>query len=208
MGNSLSKTGQRMLAEKEAVIENGLAGFLAIGKALRGIRDERLYRENFDNFETYLSGRWGMSRARAYQLMEALDLSTIVDNAGALPLANEGQLRALAPIKNNVTAVRGVIEAAQADGDTSARNLSKYVKDFQNAHTQGATGDEGEVAEGDVGEAEPPAHTADDGAASHDDGRNQPEPVSPPPLVALTPDEVSMPCPHCGGTGVLTARAS
>ncbi len=63
--------------------------------ALLEIRDKRLYRRNYSGFEDYCRGRWGMSRQRAHQLIEAAgiveNLSTTVDT---LP-ASERQLRPL-----------------------------------------------------------------------------------------------------------------
>lgn len=48
-----------------------IAAFVAAGAALSAIRDAKLYRETHATFEGYCQERWGLSRPRAYQLIEA-----------------------------------------------------------------------------------------------------------------------------------------
>lgn len=89
----------RQLADCEARIERGLKTFYEVGEALLRIRDQGLYKEAaFSTFEDYCRERWGMSRPRAYQMIEAAEvaanLSTFVD---VLP-QNEAQTRPLAPL--------------------------------------------------------------------------------------------------------------
>lgn len=86
------------LAEAEEVIERGIQTFTEVGNALLKIRDGRLYRADFGTFEDYCRERWGFSRPRAYQLIEAADVvSTIVDTGLPAP-ANEGQARELSRV--------------------------------------------------------------------------------------------------------------
>jgi hypothetical protein len=80
--SELTAPERQRLAELEAVIERGLDTFAEVGRALLEIRDARLYRETHATFEAYLRERWGMSRQRGYQLMDAARVSTIVDTAG------------------------------------------------------------------------------------------------------------------------------
>ena len=44
--------------------EDGMS-FMNVGRALAEIRDERLYRDDYDTFEDYLAGRWGLDSERA-----------------------------------------------------------------------------------------------------------------------------------------------
>ena len=59
------------LAELEAIVERGQKTFLEVGRALREIRDGRLYKKNYSTFEEYCQRRWGMGRSAAYAYMEA-----------------------------------------------------------------------------------------------------------------------------------------
>lgn len=68
------------------------------GDGLIAIRDERLYRAAYATFGDYCRERWGMSRPRAYQLIEsASTVSTLVDK-GHPPPATESQDRLLAKL--------------------------------------------------------------------------------------------------------------
>jgi hypothetical protein len=100
------------LAELEQVIERGLETFVEVGEALRRIRDERLYRESHKTFEAYCRERWGMSRQRAHQQIEAASiagtLSTIVD------IPNEAVARELAPLKDDEAELVAVCRALRA----------------------------------------------------------------------------------------------
>lgn len=82
----------------ERTIESGLQTFVEVGAALSAIRDSKLYRASYGTFGDYCRERWGMSRPRAYQLIEsASTVSTIVDK-GQPPPATESQARPLAKL--------------------------------------------------------------------------------------------------------------
>lgn len=55
------------LIECEAIIKADLKGFLAVGRALAEIRDNRLYRETHKTFEKYCKDRWDLSKGYATQ---------------------------------------------------------------------------------------------------------------------------------------------
>jgi hypothetical protein len=84
------------LVHLETIIETERRCFYKIGKALKEVRDDRLYRQLlFDSFDSYLKQRWDMSRSHGYRLIEA---ARIIDNlspiGNKLP-ENEAQLRPL-----------------------------------------------------------------------------------------------------------------
>jgi DNA repair exonuclease SbcCD ATPase subunit len=95
----LSPDEQIELEECEAIIERGLQTFYEVGAALLRVRELRLYRIGHSSFEAYCAERWGISRPRAYQFIEAAEvrsnLSTIVDT---LPMT-ESQARPLARLE-------------------------------------------------------------------------------------------------------------
>lgn len=93
----------------ESVIERGKQTFIEVGKALLEIRDSRLYLENHTTFEDYCRARWGWSRPRAYQLIEAAAMSTVVD------IQNERQARELAPLRDEPEKAKQVWEQAKTD---------------------------------------------------------------------------------------------
>jgi hypothetical protein len=69
----------------EARIKRGLSIFYEIGAALLTIRDKRLYRADYSNFEAYCVERWEMGRRYANMLIAASD---VVENlkGTAVPL--------------------------------------------------------------------------------------------------------------------------
>ena len=99
---ALTARERRDLEKAERKIAIGLKSFLEVGLALKEIRDNRLYRQNYRTFEEYVVARWEFSRPRAYELCAAsevmADLSAIAD-IRLLP-ENEAQTRPLTRLKD------------------------------------------------------------------------------------------------------------
>jgi len=114
------------LAQHEGVIERGLQSFVEVGDALATIRDSRLYRAEHATFEDYCQQRWGLHWRRAYQLIDASATIAAVENLNncsesPAPLpANEGQARALAPLRDKPEQMAEAMHAAAAEA--AARN--------------------------------------------------------------------------------------
>jgi hypothetical protein len=91
----LTPIEREQLVDYEATIKRGLNTFYEVGNAFVAINQRKLYRVESRTFEEYCREKWGISRPRAYQLMEAAEtrenLSTVVD---ILP-ENERQIREL-----------------------------------------------------------------------------------------------------------------
>lgn len=85
------------LAECEEVIERGLHSFVEVGQALMTIRDAGLYSRDFDTFEDYCKERWGFVRTRAYQFIDAAEVSKNLDTH-AIPPRVESHAAALVPL--------------------------------------------------------------------------------------------------------------
>lgn len=58
----------------ETGLETDIGPLLKVGRALRSIRDQQLYKKNHRSFEKYVSERWKMKRVRAYQYIAAADI--------------------------------------------------------------------------------------------------------------------------------------
>jgi hypothetical protein len=120
--------GERLdLAALEIVVREGLATFIEVGQALAEIRDRRLYRQTHGTFEEYCHEKWLLSRTRAYQLMDAAVVSTVVDNAGLPSPANEAQSRELAPLKDDEAEVVAVWREATAEAEELGTSLTAKV---------------------------------------------------------------------------------
>lgn len=108
--NGMTLGEKRHLGALEKRIAAGLQTFREVGAALIEIRDSRLYRETHGTFESYCAERWGMPRARAYQLMESAKVVESLGDAGS-GVQNEAQARELVQLEPAVA--RQVLEVAE-----------------------------------------------------------------------------------------------
>ena len=106
------------LSYHENIIEKGLETFIEVGQSLQYIRDNRLYRKDFNNFADYLKEKWGRNRQWAYQLISSVDvIETLKQSESArthLP-ESEYQARPLAKLKDNPELMAQVWEEAVAE---------------------------------------------------------------------------------------------
>jgi len=129
----LDATERAALTDCEATIERGLQTFVEVGTALLTIRDRRLYRAQYKTFEDYCQERWGMSRPRAYQMIDAAavvgTLSTIVDKVPT----TESQARPLTQLPPEVQPVvwQRAVETAP-EGKVTAAHVQAAVNEYKN----------------------------------------------------------------------------
>lgn len=118
------------LAGLELIIESNQRNFYDVGKALKEIRDNRLYRNlGFDLFENYTKIRWDMGKSHTYRLIEA---SQVIDNLSPIgekmPL-NEAQAR---PLTNFNTFDQRKIwrDFLKSNHEMTARNVRKFISEY------------------------------------------------------------------------------
>jgi hypothetical protein len=126
---ALTATEAGELAECEAIVERGLETFIEVGTALLKIRDGRLYRQTFGTFEDYCRVRWGMSRQRAGQLIDAASVAVNVNNCCQAIPANEAQARPLARLEpeQQREAWQHAVESAP-NGKPTARQVEEAAE--------------------------------------------------------------------------------
>lgn len=115
----LSASERRKLRTLEGRISAGIGAFMDVGHALLEIRDSRLYRETHKSFEAYCRDKWGLERARAYQLMTAAEVVAALPDGKRPLIVNEAQARALAPVLNE----QGVAGATRVLEDVRGRGV-------------------------------------------------------------------------------------
>ncbi|WP_051470186.1 hypothetical protein [Fischerella sp. PCC 9605] len=85
---------ERLLALEREVVES----FLTAARALREIRDRRLYRESYPNFEEYCEARFGYGKRLAYYYIDAANVADNLEGSEqivhVLP-TSESQVRPL-----------------------------------------------------------------------------------------------------------------
>lgn len=127
-------TGENRLAQLETIIQDHRRQFYPSGRALKQIRDERLYRDLlFDNFDAYVRQRWDMNRSYAHRLIQA---ATVMENLspigdGILP-QNESQARVLA--RENKAEQRRLWRGFISSGlALNAANIGKFIRSQKKA---------------------------------------------------------------------------
>jgi len=94
---TLNEQEQADLLACEEAIGRGFQSFVEVGLALVKIRDERLYRQDYCDFDQYCRHRWGVSRIHAHRNIEAARVHEMLP-VGNRP-ANEAQVRPLTRIR-------------------------------------------------------------------------------------------------------------
>lgn len=136
---ALTPVEQNRLAHEEAVIERGLDTFVAVGKALLAIRDQRLYRQSHSSFAAYVTERWGMTDGRAAQMIVAAEVAEALpageDEAltGVSGPANEAQARELAPLRDDPEKMRDVWQ--RANEATGGKPTAKAIREARGVTT-------------------------------------------------------------------------
>lgn len=92
----LSTSERYQYVHHEVLIRRGIHSFLEVGQSLMAIREGRLYREDYTTFAEYCEKRWGISRQRGYQMIDASQTQTIVSKIFDKKLElNESQAKAI-----------------------------------------------------------------------------------------------------------------
>lgn len=90
---------QERLTKLENEIHINRRSFYLIGKALKEIRDEKLYRHLlFKSFEKYTKARWEIGKSQAYRLIDACNVIDNLSPIGDILPENESQIRPLVPL--------------------------------------------------------------------------------------------------------------
>jgi len=112
-------------------IESAQSDFRRAGEELAEIRDGLLYRESYRTFEEFCLSEWGLTRQRAYQLIDASNCKPLVDN--------ERQCRELRGLPfEDAQAVVHVAEASNP-GSISAAKI-RTARDMLEEATRGLSG--------------------------------------------------------------------
>ena len=119
--------GQKQLSQLESVISHNQEHFYKTGRALKEIRDNRLYQlALFDTFEAYTRARWDISRAHAYRLINYCEVIRNLSPIGDVLPANESQVRHLASLRPMEQ--RRIWKDFLASGsELTAQNIKRYI---------------------------------------------------------------------------------
>ncbi len=116
------------LAQLKVIVSRNLSATIDAGRALKEIKDRELWKEEAGSFQEFCIENWGVSKQRAYQLMDSIkiidslppDQSTAVDSE-----------RAARELKKVPEAERAeVVKKAQAAGGVTGPAINKAGKEL------------------------------------------------------------------------------
>lgn len=127
----LNPAERKMFAAWEKYIDKHQDAFIGVGGALTCIKNQKLYREQYDSFEDYVYDRWRFTRQHAYRLIHASAVQAglkQVSPTGDIPLPkSERAFRELANIKGSVNQLK-VLQAAAENVSDPAKITAKGIK--------------------------------------------------------------------------------
>jgi hypothetical protein len=131
----LSDEERQQLEEHERIIHEGQKTFRGVGKALRAIQIDRLYRETHETFEAYVADCFGISRGQAYNLMAAADADENLASFGEAAPINEYQVRPLTKLDAAKQKEAWERAVADAGGKRPTHDAVKAVVDEMEGKT-------------------------------------------------------------------------
>ncbi len=120
-----------MTQDRLTYLENTIAGnqhyFYEIGKALKEIRDSRLYKLTlFETFEAYARARWDIGKSQTYRLINAYDVISNLSPIGDRLPSNETQTRPLVQL-DPVEQRKTWKEFLNTGMELNARNIKNFI---------------------------------------------------------------------------------
>ena len=116
----------------EKKIDKKRKEFYVIGRSLKEIRDDRLYKTAlFSRFEIYTRERWDIGKSKAYRLINASDVMDNLSPIGDRLPSNEAQIRPLTQFTKEEQ--RKIWHNFLTSGiAVKALEINKFVKKYQN----------------------------------------------------------------------------
>jgi hypothetical protein len=105
----------KRLIHLEKIIEKGQLTFVEVGEALTEIRDKKLYRCDYKSFEDYCQEKWGWSRNRGLQMIQAAETVAELPEKVVTKVTTETAARAIRkiPQPKRAAVVEAVVESGQ-----------------------------------------------------------------------------------------------
>lgn len=112
----------KRLLQLEKTIKRNAEAFIETGLALAEIRQDRLYKTEFDTFEEYCKERWGWQRGYCDHLIRAAATVKSLPEKVATIVVTEGQAREVAKVPSSKRAE--VIEIAASKAESEDRPMT------------------------------------------------------------------------------------
>lgn len=155
----LSKAERKQLNRYEKTIAKGRDAMLKACKALKAIRDQRLYREKFDTFEDYCLKKWNLARSSAYQRLTLAQAHETLSATADKPVeVNERQARALGGLSDEdmVRVWKQAVKASNTQ-NPSTKNIKAARKELNLAPVKSGAGKPNPKSSGEANQVTTPA---------------------------------------------------
>ena len=121
----------------EKTIAKGIGTVIKVGEALIEIKESRLYRDKFKNFAEYCDKKWGFTRMRAHQLIEAATVQKELPEDVKKFYTKTSQLNALAelPKEERAAAAKEIIESVKTKGGKITADVIKQHSPLRGVDT-------------------------------------------------------------------------
>ena len=123
---------QKRLSCLEGRINRSRKEFYEIGRSLKEIRDDKLYKVVlYRRFETYTKERWEIGKSKAYRLIKACDVIDNLSPIGDIFPSNEAQVRPLTQFSKEEQCI--IWQKFLASGmEVKALNINQFILKYQN----------------------------------------------------------------------------
>lgn len=115
----LNEREQRIKERLERTVDNHLKSFVKVGIALNYIKENRLWREDFETWTEYLLHRFDLSPQRARQLRLASETQLMLYDVTDVTLPNESVARQLRRYDDDLQPTIAKIARARSKSDNS-----------------------------------------------------------------------------------------
>ena len=138
---SLSPTERDQLTQAEEQIQSGLNTFITIGQQLVLIRENKLYRENYNTFEDYMLGRWNIKKSTGYDYINGykfasqLQESTTVDINDLKPSFTR-LLQKYDPQTQVNLYTRATVIAQNEETDITSKHINLAITEHETSFTR------------------------------------------------------------------------
>lgn len=121
------------LEDLERAIDEGLASYREMGRALKAIRDRRLYHAAYGTWDRYCKRRWKISGRHGNRLIQAGEIAALMGPMGPTP-ANERQAREV--LRAPAGLRRAIAEQIQGPAKPTAAQIRQTVDSLARQSTE------------------------------------------------------------------------
>ena len=126
MSDKLTTQESEALRRNESIIQAGKNTFVAVGIALTDIRERKLYRQDYSSFEMYCQQRWGWSRQRASQMIQAAVVVQALPEKVSTMVDSERAARQIAKVPAEKR--EAVVKKAAAKGKVTGKTIKEAAE--------------------------------------------------------------------------------